>query len=243
MISKKDKKSKNSFIKLENVVKNFGEKEGLVCALNNINLELEKGQIIAILGSSGSGKSTLLNIISGMDSPTSGSVFYEGTDIAKLNDKKLTKYRRDNVSFVFQSFNLINELTVYENVELTANIKENKNIIEDSLKAVELLEKKDKYPHELSGGQQQRVSIARALAKNTDLFLCDEPTGALDYQTGKSILVELEKLNKKYKKTIIIVTHTREMGKMADRVITMKNGSVISDIINKDKISAQEVEW
>ena len=223
-----------------NIIKTYGEGTGRVEALKDVSVDIYSGELLAILGSSGSGKSTLLNVLSGMDAPSSGDIFINGLNITNFNDRQLTKYRKNNISFVFQSFNLIGEITALENIMLTAK---NKKAAYEALKKVGLEDKKDKYPSELSGGQQQRISIARALASDSKILFCDEPTGALDYDTGKNILVELEKLVKEEKKTVVIVTHTREIGKMADRVIEMKNGKIINEIVNKEKISAKEVEW
>ena len=223
-----------------NIIKNYGTGTGEVKALKDVSIDIYSGEILAILGSSGSGKSTLLNVLSGMDNLTSGDIFINGLNIANYNDRELTKYRKNNISFVFQSFNLIGEITALENIQLTAK---NKEKALEALEVVGLLDKKDKYPSELSGGQQQRISIARALATDTKILFCDEPTGALDYDTGKNILIELEKLAKVEKKTIVIVTHTREIGNMADRVIEMKNGKIISETINENRINAKEVEW
>ena len=223
-----------------NVSKTYGTGQGQVEALKNISVDVNNSELLVILGSSGSGKSTLLNMLSGMDTPTNGHIFINGLDITGFNDKQLTKYRKNNISFIFQSFNLIGEITALENIMITAKSKE-KAI--ESIKKVGLEDKKDKYPHELSGGQQQRISIARALATDSKILFCDEPTGALDYESGKSILVELEKLVKEENKTVIIVTHTREIGKMADRILEMKNGSIIKETINDKKIPAKEVEW
>ena len=236
---------KNSYIALSarNLYKSFGEGLGKVHAVNGISLDIYKGEILVIIGSSGSGKSTLLNMLGGMEKPDLGEIYFDGNNICKYNDKNLTAYRKKNIGFVFQSFNLINEITVRENVELTATEKQNPDIVEKSLMSVNLFHKQDKYPSQLSGGEQQRVSIARALAKGTEIILCDEPTGALDYETGKQILCELEKLALQNGKTVVIVTHTREIGKMADRVISMKNGKIIDVQINEKPLSAENIEW
>ena len=233
----------NKLLKASNICKTYGNGESKVEALKGISLDIYKGELLVILGSSGSGKSTLLNLIGGMDKPDKGQIIVDGKNICQFNDRKITNYRKKNIGFVFQSFNLINELTVKENVALTANTTKNSNIINEVLQMVGLSEKKNKYPSQLSGGEQQRVSIARALAKNTEILLCDEPTGALDYKTGKQILQELEKLTKNYGKTVVIVTHTREIGKMADRVITMKSGEIIEETKNENKIAAKDIEW
>ena len=233
-------KQTNECCIVKDIYKTYGSGQGKVEALKGVSLNIYEGELLAILGSSGSGKSTLLNMLGGMDKPDSGEIIANGKDICKLKDNGLTKYRKDNIGFVFQSFNLINELTVAENVSLTAKSKED---VQESLKMVGLIDKKDKYPSQLSGGEQQRVSIARALAKKPQILLCDEPTGALDYNTGKQILIELEKLVRENGKTVVIVTHTREIGKMADRIIKVKSGEIIDEIKNKEIVSAKDIEW
>lgn len=230
-------------LEIKNISKTYGEGESKVEALKNISLNVLEGEFLVILGSSGSGKSTLLNIIGGISKPDSGEVIVNNVDISKSNDKELTNYRKDNIGFVFQTFNLLNELTVEENIAITANEKKYPNIVDESLQKVGLLDKKNKYVKQLSCGQQQRVSIARAIAKKPQILLCDEPTGALDYQTGKQILEEIEKIVRNEKKTVILVTHTREIGKMADRVITLKSGEIIESIINKNPVTANQIEW
>ena len=230
-------------LEIKNVSKTYGEGESRVEALKNISLNVLSGEFLVILGSSGSGKSTLLNIIGGISKPDTGEVIVNGIDISKFNDKELTNYRKDNIGFVFQTFNLLNELTVAENVAITANEKKYPYIVNESLQKVGLLDKKNKYIKQLSCGQQQRVSIARAIAKKPQILLCDEPTGALDYQTGKQILEEIEKIVRDEKKTVILVTHTREIGKMADRVITLKSGEIIESIVNKNPVKASQIEW
>jgi putative ABC transport system ATP-binding protein len=178
-----------------------------------------------------------------MDAPTSGSIVFRGREIGKFKDRELTNYRKNSIGFIFQSFNLIGELTVRENIALVANTKNNPNIVEDNLKLMGLLEKKNKYPSQLSGGQQQRVAIARALSGDPDLLLCDEPTGALDYETGKQILRQLEKLVREYHKTVIIVTHTKEIAQMGDRVISVKDGRITEMYENENPVSAERVNW
>ena len=232
---------KNILFKIEKICKTYGKNESIVKALNNVSLEINEGELLVIFGNSGSGKSTLLNILGGIDRADSGSILFNGDKhIDKMKDRELTKYRKNNIGFVFQSFNLINELTAYENVIITSS---NTTEALNALKTVGLSDKKNKYPMQLSGGEQQRVSIARALAKNADILLCDEPTGALDYNTGKQILLEIEKIVREQHKTVVVVTHTREIGKMADRIITMKNGEIIEDIANKQIIPAKDIEW
>ena len=239
-----ERKTSNEIILQTNgLYKVYGGGENAVNALDGVDISVYAGELLVILGSSGSGKSTILNMLGGMDVPTGGEVLFQGTDIGKFSDKKLTAYRRHHVGFVFQSFNLIGELTVRENVKLTADLKSNPNIVDEMLDILGLSEKKDKYPSQLSGGQQQRVAIARALAGNADILLCDEPTGALDYETGKQILVQLQDLVRVHGKTVIIVTHTKEISTMADRVIVMKDGRVIRTEVNDTPASAEMIEW
>jgi len=233
----------NIIISVKDIYKSYGKEQNKVEALKEVSLDVYKGELLVIIGSSGSGKSTLLNMIGGIDKPDSGSIFSNGEDICKYNDKKLTSYRKNSVGFVFQSFNLINEITAKENVALTANTLRNPNIVDETLKKVNLYDKRNKYPSQLSGGEQQRVSIARALANTPDILLCDEPTGALDYENGKQILRELEKLSRQDGKTVIIVTHTREISKMADRVVTIKNGKIIDETKIIEPISADKIDW
>ncbi len=223
--------------------KTYGIGESAVHALSSVSLDIYEGELLVILGSSGSGKSTLLNMLGGIDTPDSGSVITEKGDLCALRDKDLTAYRRNDVGFVFQSFNLIAELTVRENTAITADVSNDPVAVEKALEIVGIQQKGDSYPTQLSGGEQQRVSIARALAKDPKLLLCDEPTGALDYETGKQILAELENLVRKHGKTVIIVTHTKEVGKMADRVIRMRSGRIIEEWENRDPVTAEEIEW
>lgn len=230
-------------VQLKNVSKNYTSMKNIVFSLNNINLEADKGEIVTILGPSGSGKSTLLNIIGGIDRAESGSVIINGVDLLKLNDKEITKYRRNNIGYVFQFYNLIPNLNVYENIEVSTNISENSLKIEEVLDGVGMLDKKNKFPQELSGGEQQRVSIARAVAKNPKILLCDEPTGALDYKTAKEILNLLEYVNSRYKTTIFIVTHNTAISRMSDRIIRLRSGEIVENIKNNNKISAKGVEW
>ena len=223
--------------------KTYGAGENAVKALDGVSLEIYRGELLAILGSSGSGKSTLLNMLGGMDRPDRGSIHYQGKKISRLNDRGLTDYRYRNIGFIFQSFNLIAELTVWENVALTADFSQGADIVDRTLEIVGIRDKRDAYPSQLSGGQQQRTSIARALAGQSSLLLCDEPTGALDYATGKQILVQLEMLARQHGKTVVIVTHTQEIGKMADRVIRMKDGRIIEETVNDHPIPAESIEW
>ena len=223
--------------------KSYGKGDVKIDALAGVSLDIYDGELLTILGSSGSGKSTLLNALGGMDKPDKGSILIGGKDICKLNDRGLTDFRRKNIGFVFQSFNLIAELTAKENVALTADVVHSPGIVDEVFEIVGLKEKMNSYPSQLSGGQQQRVSIARALAKDPELLLCDEPTGALDYETGKQILVELERLVREHGKTVVIVTHTQEIGKMSDRIIKMRNGRITRITVNEKPVSASEIEW
>lgn len=227
-------------LQAENLSKRFGTGEAATVAVNNVSLSIFKGELLVILGHSGSGKSTLLNLIGGMDTPDSGTITVDGQTITGFSDRKLTEYRKNKVGFVFQSFNLIQELTAIENVSITA---ENKEKAIEMLKLVGLEQKADRYPSQLSGGEQQRVSIARALAKKSEFLICDEPTGALDFETGKQILKILEDLVRIYGKTVVIVTHTAEIEKMANRVLHMKNGSIIEETINEHPVSSDTIEW
>lgn len=212
-------------------------------ALDQVNLDLEAGKFIVILGPSGAGKSTLLNLLGGLDSPTSGTIVVNGKDISTLNNNELADYRAETVGFVFQSYNLIPTLTVFENVSLVKEIVKDPLSVNEMLEQVGLGDHKDKFPSELSGGEQQRVSIARALAKNPKILLCDEPTGALDSETGAMVLKVLLNMARNYHKTIIIVTHNQNIAKMADVIIRVKSGH-IKEIINQDKpLSVDEVDW
>ena len=235
--------SMEKIIEVRDLVKTYGSKESAVRALNGIHLDIYEGELLVILGSSGSGKSTLLNMLGGMDQPDQGSVWFRGREISHLGDRELTKYRRNSVGFVFQAFHLIGELTVAENVALTADVREDPKIVEHMLELMGLSDKKNKYPSQLSGGEQQRVAIARALAGSANLLLCDEPTGALDSETGKKILILLEKLAREHHKTVVIVTHTKEIAEMGDRVITMRDGHILSIKENASPIFAERIEW
>ena len=234
---------KKILLEAKGLYKSYGTGEGQTIALRGVDLRIYQGELLVILGSSGSGKSTLLNMIGGMAKPTRGEIWVDGEDICRFNDRKLTSFRRDKVGFVFQSFNLIQELTAEENVALTADKLDNPNIVMDMLTLVGLAHKAKKYPSQLSGGEQQRVSIARALAKKSAFLLCDEPTGALDFETGKQVLVELEALARKHGRTVVMVTHTKEIGNMADRVIRVQNGLVVSESTNPHPAAAQTIVW
>ena len=229
----------NVILSCENVVKTY-KTGNLINVLNDISMQIYEGELLVIVGASGSGKSTLINILGGIDKCTSGNVYFKNKNITKYNEKEITKYRRNNVGYIYQSFHLINELTVYENILLTSDSKDN---IDEILKKVGLFEKRNSYPKELSGGEQQRVAIARALSKNCDILFCDEPTGALDSENSKKILLLLEDLVRKDKKTIVIVTHNNDIIKMADRVYTMKNGKIINEKRNENPISVRKMDW
>lgn len=229
-------------VELKNIYKTFGDiyKTNV---LKNISLDIYEGEFLVILGASGCGKSTLLNIIGGIDKPTSGQVIIDGENIACFNNKQLTNYRRDKVGFVFQFYNLISDLTAYENIELVANISKNPLSVEDALNTVGLLHRKDYYPSQISGGEQQCVAIARALIKKPKLLICDEPTGALDSNTEKQILKYLEKLTKEQKQTTIMATHNQNLAAIANRVIKISNGQIKTIKNNVTPLSVKEVNW
>ncbi len=232
-----------AIVEMKNVVKSYRVGEQEMRALDEVNLSLEKGKFIVILGPSGAGKSTLLNMLGGLDSPTSGTIVVDGKDISTLTNNELAEYRAAKVGFVFQFYNLIPTLTVHENITLVKEIAPNPLSGEEMLKEVGLLAHRNKFPSELSGGEQQRVSIARALAKNPEILLCDEPTGALDSDTGVLVLKLLLKMARTYGKTIIIVTHNQNIAKMADTVIHVKNGKIKSYEAQENPMNADEVEW
>ncbi|MCR4699315.1 MAG: ABC transporter ATP-binding protein [Bacilli bacterium] len=232
---------KKVIIEAVDLVKTYGEDEGLMYALNHVSLKVYEHEFLVIVGGSGSGKSTLLNMLGAIDKVDSGSIIVNGNDITKYNNKKLTLYRRYEIGFIYQFFNLINDVTVYQNVTLAPGTK-NKERALGLLDRVGLLDKKHKFPRQLSGGQQQRVAIARALNKESNILLCDEPTGALDDASGKAILKLLEEIHAEGK-TIVLVTHTKEIAQMADRIITMKDGKIVHEEINTNIVKAEEVNW
>ncbi|MEI6266473.1 MAG: ABC transporter ATP-binding protein [bacterium] len=230
--------------KINNLTKTYGEKEAKVVALNDINLEIPSGKFIVILGASGSGKSTLLNIMGGMDKPTSGEVFFNDQSISKYNKGELTKYRKSNIGFVFQSYNLLPDLTALENVEFSTEIAKLPRIkAEEALGLVGLDKRQRHYPSEMSGGEQQRVSIARTLAKNPKVLLCDEPTGALDYKTGIKVLELLHNVHEDGLTSVIVITHNQDIAKIADMVIKMRSGEIIDINENKKPLKPSEVKW
>lgn len=212
-------------------------------ASDGVDFEIDKGEFVVIVGPSGAGKTTILNLLGGMDKPTSGQIIVDGQDIAQYDEKRLTQYRRDDIGFVFQFYNLVQNLTALENVELASQISKNPLDEKMVLKRVELEERMNNFPAQLSGGEQQRVAIARAIAKNPKLLLCDEPTGALDYLTGKSILGLLREMCDKYEMTVVVITHNSALAPMADRVIHLKNGRVDQMFMNDHPTSIQEIEW
>ena len=232
-----------AYIEFKNIVKEYKMGEVTIKALNNTNFEIEKGELVVIVGPSGAGKTTTLNILGGMDKATSGEVIVDGKEITKLNDKKLIEYRRNDIGFVFQFYYLVQNLTAKENVELATQICSDALDVNEILEKVGLSDRKDNFPAQLSGGEQQRVAIARAIAKNPKLLLCDEPTGALDYKTGKSILKLLQEMARKEKMTVAIITHNGAIAPMADKVIHFKNGTAEKIEINDNPISIDEIEW
>lgn len=230
-------------MKAENLHKEFSSGNDTIHAVNGMSFSIKEGELVVIVGPSGAGKSTLLNLIGGMDSVTSGSLFIENKNIAKYNKKQLTDYRRNMVGFVFQFYNLMPNLTAKENIELSTELKKDALNPEETLKLVGLGDRMNNFPSQLSGGEQQRVSIARALAKNPKIILCDEPTGALDYVTGKEILSLLAKASKKEGKTVIIVTHNSALTKMADHLLRVKNGQIVEDTYNDLPMDIKDIEW
>ena len=232
-----------AYIEFKNVSKIYNVGETKIKALNKASFTIDKGQLVVILGPSGAGKTTCLNILGGMDSATEGKVIVDGKDITDYKDKELIMYRRHDIGFVFQFYNLVQNLTALENVELAVQLCTDHLNPKTILRKVGLSNRMDNFPSRLSGGEQQRVAIARAIAKNPKLLLCDEPTGALDYKTGKQILKLLEETARKEKMTVVIITHNSAIAPMADKIIKFKNGSARDIIINKNPISIDEIEW
>jgi len=233
----------SSFVEFRNVSKKYIMGEVTISALHEASFQIEKGEVCVIVGPSGAGKTTLLNILGGMDTLTEGTVVLDGKDISNFNTRQLTAYRRHDVGFVFQFYNLIPNMTALENVEIAAHLSKAPLPAKDVLKDVGLEERMLNFPAQLSGGEQQRVSIARALAKNPKLLLCDEPTGALDYNTGKLILQLLQDTSRRTGMTVVIVTHNQALTEMADRVIKVKNGQVVSTVLNPEPRPVSEIEW
>ena len=231
------------FISLREVRKTYRMGEVSIHALDGIDFSIKEGEFVIIVGPSGAGKTTVLNILGGMDTSSEGSIHVAGTNIADYTERQLTKYRRDEIGFVFQFYNLVQNLTAKENVELASQICKEPLDAEQVLKEVGLEDRMNNFPAQLSGGEQHRVAIARALAKNPKLLLCDEPTGALDYMTGKSILTLLQDTCKERKMTVIVITHNSALTPMADRVIKIKNGKATQITVNEKPVSAQAIEW
>lgn len=233
----------DTFVKLENITKIYHMGEVEIRAVDGIDFSIQKGEFVVIVGPSGAGKTTVLNILGGMDTASGGRITVDGQDITKYSERQLTGYRRDDIGFVFQFYNLIPNLTALENVEMALQICRNPLDARAVLKEVGLEERMDNFPAQLSGGEQQRVSIARALAKNPKLLLCDEPTGALDYNTGKAILKLLQEMCREKGMNVIVITHNSALAPMADRLIKIKNGKVSSMKVNENPISIDEIEW
>ncbi|OBR95128.1 putative ABC transporter ATP-binding protein [Clostridium ragsdalei P11] len=231
------------FLIVKNLKKSYKTTDITTTVLNGIGMNLDKGEVGVILGPSGSGKSTLLNIIGGIDKCDFGTVLVDNLEITKLNDTELTDYRRKNIGFIFQFYNLIPNLTAGENIEVVSNISSSPLNTDEVLKAVGMLDKKYRFPRELSGGEQQRVSIARAIVKNPKLLLCDEPTGALDFSTSREILKLLQRINKDFGSTILMITHNNAISSMANRVYRLRSGEIVDSEVNKEIIPAERIEW
>ena len=231
------------FLEIKQIKKSFGTGDSRVEVLKGIDLEIEKGEFCVLLGPSGSGKSTLLNIIGGIDGADSGSITIEGERIEDMTERKLSLYRRKHLGYIFQMYNLIPNLTVRENIEVGAYLSDKPLVIDELLHTLGLYEHQRKLPNQLSGGQQQRTAIGRAIVKNPDILLCDEPTGALDYNTSKDILRLIETVNQKYGNTIVMVTHNDAIKDMADRVVKLRDGMIRKNYTNEQKVPAMELEW
>lgn len=233
----------HAFIEFNNVIKSYTMGEVTINASDGVNFEINQGEFTIIIGASGAGKTTILNLLGGMDSPTSGSIYVDQVNIADFDEKQLTKYRRDDIGFVFQFYNLIQNLTAIENVELASQICKNPLDAKEVMNRVGLAERINNFPAQLSGGEQQRVAIARAIAKNPKLLLCDEPTGALDYKTGKTILKLLREMADLYHMSVVVITHNLALAPMADKVIHLKSGKVEKIDINEHPVSIDLIEW
>ena len=231
------------FLEISGIKKHFGEGESRVDVLKGIDAQIEKGEICVLLGPSGSGKSTLLNIIGGIDNPDSGYISINGERTADMNEKALTLYRRKHLGYIFQMYNLIPNLNIKENIEVGAYLSDSPLDVDSLLKSLGLYEHRHKLPNQLSGGQQQRTAIGRAIIKNPDILLCDEPTGALDYDTSKEILKLISDLNQQYGSTVVMVTHNDALKDMADRVIQLHDGKIRKNYLNEHKLSVEELEW
>jgi len=231
------------YLELKNIRKSYGLKDNKVDVLKGIDLEIDKGEFVVLLGPSGSGKSTLLNIIGGIDKPDEGQIICDGSNIESLKPKQLGRYRRNNLGYIFQMYNLIPNLTVRENIETGAYLSKNHFDIDNLIRALGLEEHENKLPNQLSGGQQQRTSIGRAIVKNPSLLLCDEPTGALDYVTSKEIIKLIETVNQTYYSTVLMVTHNDAFKGIADRVIRLRDGRIYKNYLNENKMKAEDLEW
>lgn len=230
-------------IRLDNVTRTYAQGPHQVHALQHVSLELKAGQFVTMIGPSGSGKTTMLNLLGALDQPTEGHVWFGDTDLALLDEKKRTAFRKENIGFIFQHYHLLPTLTVIENVALGYRLNPGTISCEAMLEAVGLKDHAHKFPHQLSGGEQQRVAIARALVKEPRLLLCDEPTGALDETTGKAILALLSDLNQRFNTTLVLITHHRGIAKISDRIVTLNSGNIQSDELNTHKLKAQEIVW
>lgn len=231
------------FLEIKGIRKSFGTGDSRVDVLKDLNLEIEKGEFCVLLGPSGSGKSTLLNIIGGIDVADEGSIIIEGEQLEDMTEKKLSLYRRKHLGYIFQMYNLIPNLTVRENIEVGAYLSNRSLDVDELMRTLEIYEHRNKLPNQISGGQQQRTAIGRAIVKNPDILLCDEPTGALDYRTSKEILKLIETVNRKYGNTIIMVTHNDAIKDMADRVVKLRDGMIRKNYRNEHKLTAAELEW
>ena len=232
-----------AFLKLDGVCKGFGEGDARVEVLKGLSVELAEGDLAVLLGPSGSGKSTFLNLVGGLESPDAGAIVVDGEDIAQLSSKDLGEYRRKSLGFVFQFYNLVPDLTVRENIEVCAHLGENPLPVEDLLRSLGLWEQRQKFPRQISGGQQQRCAIGRALVKNPRLLLCDEPTGALDFQTSLEILALMERVNRDFGATVVIVTHNEAIARMATRILRLHDGRLVEDSRNDTRVPAAALEW
>lgn len=233
----------SKFVEFKNVKKTYDMGEVIIKAVDDVSFTIDEGEFVIVLGASGAGKTTILNLLGGMDDATSGQIIVDGNEISKYNKKMLTKYRREDIGFVFQFYNLIQNLNAVENVELAVEICTDPMEPREVLKGVGLADRLNNFPAQLSGGEQQRVSIARAIAKNPKLLLCDEPTGALDYKTGKSILKLLSDTAKKYNMTVIVITHNSAIAPIADKIVTVSSGKIESIEINENPIPIESIEW
>lgn len=231
------------FLKVEPIEKSYGQNDARVKVLRNISLAVEKGEFCVLLGPSGSGKSTFLNIVGGLENCDAGQIVVNGKNITSMKDKKLDEYRREELGFIFQFYNLVPDLTIRENIEVTKHISKDPLDIDELLKDLGLWEHRLKFPNQVSGGQQQRCAIGRALVKNPNLLLCDEPTGALDYSTSKEILELLERVNKTYGTTILVVTHNEAIAEMANRVLRLHDGKLVENTVVENPKTAAEVTW